>query len=99
MNSPLPSRLAHLPGNEYLAEGLADLEHCRETLPALLLTIASERLAEAGLKIPPKRWPEPELRLYRLLRQSHGDDAHGQYNAHLRRLDSLCRALEASSRR
>lgn len=89
-------RFTHLPGGEYLAEGLADLAQGRESLAALLLTIASARLTAAGVPVPHLPWPDPELRLYRLLRQTHGDDSHSQYNAHVRRLTSLCRALEAS---
>lgn len=92
-----PDSFARLPGGEYVAVGLADLARERETVPALLLAIAASRLAAAGLPLPSFRPEEPELRLYRLLRQIHGDDSHGQYNAHLRRLASLCRALEASA--
>lgn len=98
MSTPLPEPFDHLPGGEYVAQGLADLAHSRESVPSLLLTIAATRLSEAGLLLPGVRFPEPELRLYRLLREAHGDDSHGQYNAHLRRLASLCRALEKCAR-
>ncbi len=95
MSSAAADRYSHLPGGEYVGGGLADLANGRETLSSLLLSIASGRLTAAGLPVAGGRWLEPELRLYRLLRETHGDDAHSQYNAHLRRLDSLCRALEA----
>ena len=88
---------AQLPGAEYLAEGFADLACGRESVASLLLTIAAGRLAAAGLSVPATPVREPELRLYRLLRELHGDDAHGQYNAHLRRLSSLCHALEKTA--
>lgn len=95
MSVPAAEQFNHLPGGEYVAQGLADIASGNETLPALLLTIASQRLTEAGLTVPAKSWLDPELRLYRLLRDIHGDEAHSQYNAHLRRLTSLCRALES----
>lgn len=95
MNAEPPSSAcAHLPGGEYISEGLADLASGKESISSLLLAIAASRLTEAGLPIPPARIAEPELRLYRLLRALHGDDAHSQYNAHLRRLTSLCQAME-----
>jgi hypothetical protein len=90
-----PHSFAHLPGGEYVAEGLADLACGKESIASLLLTIAAGRLTEAGLPIPATGIPDPELRLYRLLREVHCDDAHAQYNAHLRRLARLCHALEA----
>ena len=31
-----------------------------------------------------ERLPEPEVRLYELLRREHGDDPHGRYNALVR---------------
>ena len=98
MSIPTPAAWAQLPGGEYLAEGLADLAGNKETIPALLLAIAAGRLADAGLRFPATLASDPELRLYRLLRSLHGDDAHSQYNAHLRRLSSLCHALERTTR-
>lgn len=95
MNPVESENYDHLPGGEYIAQGLRDLAAAKETLPALLLSIASVRLADAGLALPAVVPAEPELRLYRLLRTEHGDESHSQYNAHLRRLTSLCRALEA----
>ncbi|MEO8351056.1 MAG: hypothetical protein ABI680_04955 [Chthoniobacteraceae bacterium] len=95
MKTSIPLSTSQLPGGEYLAEGLADLETGKESLSALLLSIAASRLTAAGLSVPPIHIREPELRLYRLLRVTHQDDAHSQYNAHLRRLTSLCHALES----
>jgi hypothetical protein len=94
MSTATPASWAHLPGGEYLAQGFADLASRKESIPALLLAIAAQRLTEAGLPLPAIQGSDPELRLYRLLRTIHGDDAHSQYNAHLRRLSSLCHALE-----
>lgn len=98
MSTPPANPFAHLPGGEFVPEGLADLAQGRESIPALLLAIASERLRAAGLPVPAPLPNDPELRLYRALRTLHDDDAHSQYNAHLRRLTSLCRALETSRR-
>ena len=98
MSTPTPASWAQLPGGEYLAEGLADLACKKESIPSLLLAIAAGRLAAAGLPLPPTFASDSELRLYRLLRSLHGDDAHSQYNAHLRRLSSLCHALERTTR-
>ena len=94
MSTPVPASWAQLPGGEYLAEGLADLAGRKETVSSLLLAIAAARLAAVGLPVPAARGSDSELRLYRLLHALHGDDAHSQYNAHLRRLASLCHALE-----
>lgn len=89
-----PSSFAQLPGGEYLTQGLADLAEGRESVSALVLTIAATRLAAAGLPLPAALPVDAELRLHRLLRTIHGDDAHSQLNACLRRLSSLCHALE-----
>ncbi|HEV7405552.1 MAG TPA: hypothetical protein VGO11_21585 [Chthoniobacteraceae bacterium] len=94
MSAATPASWAHFPGGDYLADGLADLADNKESIPALLLAIASQRLRAAGVALPVIPAGDPELRLYRLLRATHGDDAHSQYNAHLRRLTSLCHALE-----
>lgn len=98
MSAATPAAWAQLPGGEYLAEGLADLAAQKDSIPSLLLAIAARRLADAGLVLPAAPARDAELRLYRLLRSLHGDDAHSQYNAHLRRLASLCHALETKSR-
>ncbi len=94
MTHPFPASWAQLPGGEYLTGGLADLACQKESISSLLLAIAAARLAAAGLRLPAAFGADSELRLYRLLHALHGDDAHSQYNAHLRRLASLCHALE-----
>ncbi|HWM25463.1 MAG TPA: hypothetical protein VNP98_11625 [Chthoniobacterales bacterium] len=98
MSASTPSSLLQLPGGEYVSEGLADLAGERESVPAFLLAIAAQRLSAVGLPLPAKLPREPELRLYRMLRSLHGDGAHSQFNACLRRLASLCQALEKSAR-
>lgn len=96
MNGELPQSFRQLPGGEYLAEGLSDLAAGRESVPSFLLAIASQRLAAAGLPLNTALPSDPELGLYRLLRAAHGDDAHSQFNAALRRLTSFCQTLEQS---
>lgn len=91
-----PQSLKQLPGSEYLDEGLADLAAGRESIPSFLLAIAAQRLAAAGLPLPTPLPRDPELGLYRMLRTAHGDDAHSQFNAALRRLTSFCQTLEQS---
>jgi hypothetical protein len=93
---------SELPGGEILTEGLRDLRRGVESVPALLLLIARPRLERLGIEIArgddgPDA--EFELALYRLLCARAGADAYGQYNAWLRRLASLCHALEARAER
>ena len=90
-----------LPGADILEEGLHDLEHGSETAPALLLRIAEPRLAAVGILLPRASdgASEHELTLYRLFRRELGRDAYGRYNASLRRLVSLCQALELRAAR
>ena len=84
-----------LPGAELVEEGIADLADGRESVNALLVTIGRTRLADAGLDVPVGP-PDAEIRLYLMLRDQHGDDAHGQYNALVRRLVSFEHALECA---
>ena len=84
-----------LPGEEFAQAGLEDWRRGEETVPALLMQIASLSLERAGFRLPPMPASEldTEIRLYRLLQPIHGDAAHSQYNALLRRLVSFERAL------
>lgn len=85
-----------LPGQELVEAGVADLRRGEETIEALLVSIGARRLAAVGIEVP-EPYPSPEIRLYELLRHVHGDDAHGRYNALLRRLVSFERAAECAS--
>jgi hypothetical protein len=84
-----------LPGEELLREGLTDFQSGRCTVPACLVAIARSRLGEAGLISPSSLSPipEPELQLYRLLRERDGD-AYSNYNALIRELISFEQALD-----
>jgi len=98
--SRAPADVHELPGGEILAQGLADLAEGRRSASALLLRMAAPRLARLGIEIePPDPGEECELELYRLLLAESPADAYGRYNAWLRRLASLCHALEARAAR
>jgi hypothetical protein len=84
--------LTALPGNELVVKGLADLAAGRESVESLLVQISSTRLRQLGLDVPAAT--DPDLRLYALLQETHGDGAHSHYNALVRQLVSFQRALE-----
>ncbi|HEV7670874.1 MAG TPA: hypothetical protein VGS22_20320 [Thermoanaerobaculia bacterium] len=78
--------------------GLADWKEGVESVPSLLVQIGAPRLRQLGFDIPPSAVPAPELRLYELLAVEHGDGAHSQYNALIRRLVSFERAVATADR-
>jgi len=95
----LDDLMAGLPGEILVRQGLVDFQAGRCTIPACLVTMASPRLVGAG-GLPPidaGRISEPELQLYRLLRQQ-GGDAYSRYNALLRELVSFEQALDRRQR-
>ena len=85
--------LGHLPGGDLVSKGLEDLSRGDETPEALLVSIASRRLREAGLPVE-KPHADARYRLYALLARADEDSAHSRYNALLRRLTSFESALE-----
>ena len=91
--------LQGLPGEALMREGLTDFQSGRRSIPACLAEIAGPRLRRLGL-LPPAHFhslPEPEVRLYRLLRLQ-GGDAYSRYSALLRELVSFEQALDRRSR-
>jgi hypothetical protein len=80
-----------LPGADLVEKGVRDLERPCESVESLLVSIGAPRLSRAGLTVRDP-WPDPEQRLYELLRAAHGDAAHSRYNALVRRLVSFERA-------
>jgi hypothetical protein len=82
-----------LPGEELVAEGIADLRQGRETIPALLVAIGAPKLRFAGVELPYFDIPDPEHRLYDLFSADNPDSAHSRYNALIRRLVSFERSL------
>ncbi len=85
--------IERLPGGDLVARGLRDLERRRETVEALLVSIAAPRLRDAGLSVL-HALPEAEHRLYERLARTDPDSAHSRYNALLRRLTSFESTLE-----
>lgn len=87
--------LNELPGAELILPGLKDIRNGKtDTIGALLVAIASTRLATAGLDFPKEHLvSEPELILYDKL-ESERDDAYPYYNALLNSLNSFCNAIE-----
>lgn len=81
-----------LPGAELITQGLADLARGEETVESLLVSIGGPKLRSLGFEFT-GRFENPEHRLYFLLGRQHGDNAHGQYNALIRRLVSYERAV------
>lgn len=86
-------RLDRFPGGDLVAKGLDDLAASRETVEALLVSIAAPRLRELGLTLA-SPLPDPEHRLYEALAREDSDSAHSRYNALLRRLTSFESAME-----
>lgn len=98
---PTPENLpfADLPGGDLIAQGLEDLKQGIESIPSLLVQIGSPKLRRLSLDIPEHDAsdPLPEHRLYFLLAKTHGDHAHSQYNALIRKLVSFHRAAACVS--
>jgi hypothetical protein len=89
---PLSSTHDRLPGGELVTKGMRDLARRIESQESLLVSIGAPRLRRLGLTIP-EPFDSPEHRLYELLRSTHGDAAHSQYNALIRRLVSYERSV------
>lgn len=89
-----------LPGAELIRDGVRDLLNGRATVPALVVSVARQRLARAGVlrDSAPVVAAEPERELYRLL-LAEGGDAYSRYNALMRELASFVSALDARSQR
>jgi hypothetical protein len=86
---------SNLPGSEFVAQGIEDLWSGRESTDAMLVAIASPRLIDLDLPLPNQLPLDPNLRLYELLSETHGEDAaYGMYNSLLRRLTRFARSAE-----
>lgn len=85
-----------LPGEELIRRGIVDLSGGKATPEALLVSIGAHRLRRAGLEVP-AALPDADHRLYRLLADEFGNEAHSKYNGLLRRLVSYEQALECAS--
>ena len=87
--------IAGLPGETIVRQGLGDLRSGNRSIAACLVSIARPRLDRAGLmeRNAFELVPEPELELYRLLREE-GGDAYSRYNSLVRELVSFEQALD-----
>jgi hypothetical protein len=92
------ARVDGLPGSELVEAGIADLAAGRESVEALLVASARERLAEVGHAVPPIEPGDLAVRLYASIEASVGDaHAHARYNALRRRLLSFARAARTDA--
>ncbi|MEO8622887.1 MAG: hypothetical protein ABI625_17575 [bacterium] len=82
-----------LPGDDFVAVGMRDLELGIESEMALLVSIGAPRLSRLGLKLVAPL-ADPEHRLYARLAEVDRKSAHSRYNALIRRLVSFERAAE-----
>jgi hypothetical protein len=86
-----------IPGGELVAQGLNDIRSGCVTEHALLLLVASPRLARLGILVPPLPNVKPpekepyEHQLYSLLQDRGG---YSMYNSLLRRMASFASCLE-----
>lgn len=90
---------SELPGADLLDAGIRDLRAGVESPEALLVSIARQRLIDAGFAVPDAAEERPAHRLYDLLAADDPNDAHGRYNALLRRIVSFARAAEHAAAR
>ena len=82
-----------LPGADLVSAGLRDLALGRSTAEAALVSMATSRLRELGIRIPGRPVPDPADRLYELVEKQVGEaSAHSRYNALRRRLASFMRS-------
>jgi hypothetical protein len=101
MEPPGEERFDDLPGGDLVQRGLTDLRRGRISEEALLVLIASPRLARLGIVVPRMdTGPAPhEHQLYEMLERRLDRGAHSQYNALIRRVVSFARGLESLSSR
>lgn len=85
-----------------MRQGLIDLADGRESIEAMLVACAPERLREVGIVVPPISVEAPERRLYELVEREVGPTGgHARYNALRRRLVSFLDSarIDAAARR
>ena len=82
-----------LPGEELVNKGLEDLGHGHISPESLLVSIGAHRLRSVGLVVP-NPIPDADHRLYSLLADAFGNDAHSRYNGLVRTLISFEQAME-----
>lgn len=97
----LDDTMMDLPGAELIRSGMRDIVEKRETIASELVKIGSPRLRECGLTINVSKEDAlvADRRLYSLLGDLHGLDAHARFNSLIRELVSFERSLEHRMRR
>ena len=86
---------AGLPAEALILQGLEDLAAQRESISSLLVQIGAPRLRLLEVSAPGMiEGSDPERRLYQLLCEEHGREAHSQFNSLIRQLVSFERGLE-----
>lgn len=97
----LDDTMMDLPGAELIRSGMRDIVEKRETIASELVKIGSPRLWECGLTINVSKEDAlvADRRLYSLLGDLHGLDAHARFNSLIRELVSFERSLEHRMRR
>jgi hypothetical protein len=91
--------LHELPGHDLFSAGVADLQAGRRSEAGLLVSLARTRLIQAGLDVPRAATDRPSHELYDLILEQSPTNAHGRYNALLRRIVSFARAAEHEASR
>jgi hypothetical protein len=81
------------PGGALVDQGIADLVRGRETVEALVISLAAPRLKREGVPLPRALFEDADRRLYRLLEKSEGKLAHLRYLAYLAQVSSFADAL------
>lgn len=90
-----PDVPANLPGAEIISRGLADLAAGHDTSEADAVAMASHRLRDVGIAVPPTTGAVPAShRLYEKLADEDPRNAHSRYNAIVRRVVRFARAAE-----
>jgi hypothetical protein len=97
----LDDTMMDLPGADLIRSGMRDIIEKRETIASELVKIGSPRLRECGLTINVSKEDAlvADRRLYSLLGDLHGLDAHARFNSLIRELVSFERSLEHRTRR
>lgn len=92
----MSSDYTHLPGAEFIQQGLSDESEGKTTVESCLVRIASPNLTRAGLIKAPISDLEAELTLYGLL-QEQESNPYSVFQSLLRRLCSFESALAQMS--
>ena len=86
--------LRGLPGAELFERGVEDLAAGHLTVGSALVSMAAQRLRDAGLSVPSPCHDRPSHALYQLLANEDPRTAHSSYNALVGRIVSFARAAE-----